>query len=99
MAGFVTAGADARKIKGGRWTVARFFLVSVAFTSAWLAVSSQRECAAGPAARGGCGGAPCAPDRLYEGCECLAPTAAVDYYRKLHGPQVLLQVRQAATQE
>ena len=43
MAGVVAAAADARKIKGGRWTVARFFLVSVAFTSAWLAVSSQRE--------------------------------------------------------
>ena len=29
------------KIKGGRWTVARFFLCSTAFTSVWLAVSSQ----------------------------------------------------------
>jgi hypothetical protein len=29
------------KIKGGRWTVARFFLVSVAYTAVWLAVSSQ----------------------------------------------------------
>ena len=43
MAGFVAAAPDGRKIKGGRWTVARFFLVSEAFTSAWLAVSSQRE--------------------------------------------------------
>lgn len=40
-------------MQGGRWTVFRFFLVSIAFTSAWLAVSSQ-----------------------------------LDYYRKLHGPQV-----------
>lgn len=31
------------KIKGGRWTVARFFLVSTAYTSAWLAVSSQLD--------------------------------------------------------
>lgn len=46
MAGFAAA-PDGRKIKGGRWTVARFFLVSVAFTSAWLAVSSQRERAVG----------------------------------------------------
>ena len=29
------------KIKGGKWTVARFFLVSVAFTAGWLACSSQ----------------------------------------------------------
>ncbi|KAI7843994.1 hypothetical protein COHA_002532 [Chlorella ohadii] len=57
MAGFAASAPDGRKIKGGRWTVARFFLVSVAFTSAWLAVSSQ-----------------------------------LDYYRKLHGPQVLLQL-------
>lgn len=37
--GFVVASGN--KIKGGRWTVFRFFLVSVAFTSAWVAVSSQ----------------------------------------------------------
>jgi hypothetical protein len=30
-----------RKIKGGKWTVFRFFLVSVAFTSVWIAVSSN----------------------------------------------------------
>ncbi len=47
MAGFAASAPDGRKIKGGRWTVARFFLVSVAFTSAWLAVSSQREQAVG----------------------------------------------------
>lgn len=53
--GFVAAGGH--KIKGGRWTVFRFFLVSVAFTSAWVAVSSQ-----------------------------------LGYYRRLHGPAVLLQL-------
>ena len=50
----------AQKIKGGRWTVFRFFLVSVAFTSAWVAVSSQ-----------------------------------LGYYRRIHGPEVLLQVSEA----
>lgn len=29
------------KIKGGRWTVARFFLISCAYSSAWMAVASQ----------------------------------------------------------
>ena len=52
----VPAGA-AHKIKGGRWTVFRFFLVSLAFTSAWVAVSSQ-----------------------------------LAYYRRIHGPAVLLQL-------
>ncbi|KAL4457583.1 hypothetical protein ABPG75_012448 [Micractinium tetrahymenae] len=55
--GFAPGGAGSHKIKGGRWTVFRFFLVSVAFTSAWVAVSSQ-----------------------------------LGYYRKLHGPAVLLQL-------
>ncbi|KAL4440645.1 hypothetical protein ABPG77_000354 [Micractinium sp. CCAP 211/92] len=55
--GFAPAAPGVQKIKGGRWTVFRFFLVSVAFTSAWVAVSSQ-----------------------------------LGYYRKLHGPAVLLQL-------
>lgn len=38
------AGTASRaKIKGGRWTVARFFMVSMAYTSAWLAVCSQLD--------------------------------------------------------
>lgn len=51
------AAGAAHKIKGGRWTVFRFFLVSLAFTSAWVAVSSQ-----------------------------------LAYYRRIHGPAVLLQL-------
>ena len=40
--GVVVAAAGGQpKIKGGRWTVARFFLVSTAYTSVWLAVSSE----------------------------------------------------------
>lgn len=31
------------KIKGGKRTVIRFFLVSVAYTSVWIAVSSQLD--------------------------------------------------------
>eukprot|EP00887_Chlorella_sp_A99_P002817 scaffold6.g2817.t1 len=50
----------AGSIKGGRWTVFRFVVLSVAYTSVWLAVSSQ-----------------------------------LGYYRKLHGPQVLLQLNLA----
>lgn len=53
-------GPHSVKIKGGRWTVFRFVVLSVAYTSVWLAVSSQ-----------------------------------LGYYRKLHGPQVLLQLNLA----
>lgn len=31
------------KVKGGKRTVIRFFLVSVAYTSVWIAVSSQLD--------------------------------------------------------
>ena len=41
MGGPLLAGDNPHKIKGGRWTVFRFFLVSTAYTSVWLAVSSQ----------------------------------------------------------
>jgi hypothetical protein len=37
----MTSRANPGKIKGGRWTVARFFLISTAYTSAWLCVSSN----------------------------------------------------------
>ena len=39
-----------------------------------------------------------APVRQKQSCSLTSPyvAAAVDYYRKLHGPQVLLQVRQCA---
>lgn len=39
----VTGGPSPTKIKGGKWTVARFFMVSMAYTSAWLAVCSQLD--------------------------------------------------------
>ncbi|KAH7618705.1 hypothetical protein Ndes2526B_g05622 [Nannochloris sp. 'desiccata'] len=32
---------DHKKIKGGNWTVVKFFTLSVAYTSVWLAVSSE----------------------------------------------------------
>lgn len=35
--------APAHKIKGGRWTVFKFFLISTAYTSVWMAVSSQLD--------------------------------------------------------
>ena len=41
MASMAPAAVGGQKIKGGRWTVFRFALLSIAYTSVWLAVSSQ----------------------------------------------------------